>query len=842
MKSPKTISFALALALAGTALAGQAAVASAEESAPESVTLTTENAALFLPESYEQYLPLENPRDLAISEDYIVIADGNALYLYDRAQGSYSFYENTAAVNNTISKIQFAETGDLYFSDDSLNLYRFDPVTKEQINTNANSTTFFICKGVLYNAHVTPGKTTLSRYSISEGGLSTGITIENPPDGAALPVLAYREGELLCGAGSSFYGYDTKNWSRSNYFLAATGSVSGLSALCYFENALYYTSSEGFFRTDDNGNNVLLDGDSDYKALTVYNGELYCVKGSSVLKITVGDEVVPTSYEISSSSSSPNRLSGAVDCVRAGDLFITADAGNRRVSVYDRASGRYSTVTCPDDDFLPSRVASDGKTVAVSSSNKIYVFQSGDSSTGEAAFSAGSGVKVLGLACLYGEIYYVTDGNVHGKVGGTFAARGSLGTPAALTCDIYGDLFVSYQSGKVYAYNEETFLDSAAAGTEIIGLTLPADAVLRADFKGNLYALKDGVVTTYEWNEEEGATARPLATVGGGFVFSDESLPLSFALGYEDDEVYFCYGNYVVKSAAGTLDEIPSLDEIPVENARGEIFAPRTAQNLTITVPEKTVGFRTSLSQLKETETVCFPYRGYFRTESEKQGVLLARTQEYLLVAFFEDDLSYSVSVFRDSPDLSFSEGNFQETDETKYLSSDVSAYFAPALDAALGACRLSRGDRVRVTGYVDAPDYRYAFVTLSEDGNDDGNAGYFIPASFLTQINPVGTENDRYTLGYLKAGTELAVGDGEILTLSERTEAKLFDNGDGTYTARFTVGETEYAATVAENMIWRGETDALRIALIVILSVLALLIAGIYIWLRSDRKKRELK
>ncbi|MGN1078186.1 MAG: hypothetical protein ACI4ST_06690, partial [Candidatus Gallimonas sp.] len=112
----------------------------------------------------------------------------------------------------------------------------------------------------------------------------------------------------------------------------------------------------------------------------------------------------------------------------------------------------------------------------------------------------------------------------------------------------------------------------------------------------------------------------------------------------------------------------------------------------------------------------------------------------------------------------------------------------------------------------------------------------------FLTQIDPVGEENDRYTLGYLKAGIEIAVGNGEILFLSERTEAKLFDNGDGTYTARFTVGETEYAATVAENLIWRGETDALRIALIVILSVLALLIAGIYFWLRPGRKNRGLK
>ena len=43
--------------------------------------------ALFLPVSYEQYLPLSDaPTDVAVSDNYTAIADGTKIYLYDRAK------------------------------------------------------------------------------------------------------------------------------------------------------------------------------------------------------------------------------------------------------------------------------------------------------------------------------------------------------------------------------------------------------------------------------------------------------------------------------------------------------------------------------------------------------------------------------------------------------------------------------------------------------------------------------------------------------------------------------------------------------------------------------------
>ena len=70
---------ALALSVCAAAvLAAPAAIEASAVSAP----------SLFLPGSYEEYLPLELPSDAAMSEEYIAAADGNTLYLFDREEGA----------------------------------------------------------------------------------------------------------------------------------------------------------------------------------------------------------------------------------------------------------------------------------------------------------------------------------------------------------------------------------------------------------------------------------------------------------------------------------------------------------------------------------------------------------------------------------------------------------------------------------------------------------------------------------------------------------------------------------------------------------------------------------
>ena len=72
--------------------------------------------------------------------------------------------------------------------------------------------------------------------------------------------------------------------------------------------------------------------------------------------------------------------------------------------------------------------------------------------------------------------------------------------------------------------------------------------------------------------------------------------------------------------------------------------------------------------------------------------------------------------------------------------------------------------------------------------------------------------------------------------------QVRLYDNGDGTYTARL-ADDVAYSAVVTEDMIDKDNAEVLRIALIVILSVLALVIVGVYLFLlpwEKYRKKRK--
>ena len=86
---------ALSASAENTQTGGALTAAQTEQTTTLSDTETDADTAaeleLFLPESYEQYLDLENPSDFAINEKYIAIADRrgddkSVLFIYDFKQ------------------------------------------------------------------------------------------------------------------------------------------------------------------------------------------------------------------------------------------------------------------------------------------------------------------------------------------------------------------------------------------------------------------------------------------------------------------------------------------------------------------------------------------------------------------------------------------------------------------------------------------------------------------------------------------------------------------------------------------------------------------------------------
>lgn len=845
MKIRKYAGAALAVLMAfGTvcAVIPQMTTASAD-GATQPAVLTTENADLFLPESYEQYLALETPNDVAFSDRYLAVADGTTLYLYERgAGGAYRTYEASA----TITKVQFSGE-DLYFiqRDTSISFWRYDCTagTAQRIDPSGYST-FLIVGDTLYTAAISGGAMTLARRPMDElessgtslGTLSTGTE----------PWLVWANNMLFCIVGGTVY-YSDGNGQFADYNgfdIADYDQRLGITSVCSDGTSLYFSSSAGFFRrgTAIGDTPVLLSSDSSLcgvSALTYENGNFYCIRGTSVHEIAVTENSAAfTDYEIASASSSVNRLSNASDSARAGDLLVTADTGNTRVSVYDLAAQTYTAIAC---ETAPVLVATDGERIAYASGAQVYVC---DYAAGETAFTSAqlSGANIAGLAVLYGETYYIKSNGTRGVVGGATAEVGSA-VPTGLACDIYGTLYVSYASGSACSFTEEAFV-SGGEGTELT-FAVPSGATsLKADFEGNLYYLLGG---------EMYRNGVLFASVdGGSFVYSPQtSSPRSFALGYEDDAVYFNFGDYVVVSRGGALQGIPTLSEIAVDGTRESVFSLHDAQDLLVNVSARSVGIDTDLAQLRGSDSAYFPYCGYGRSTQERQGILLAETSAeaggYALVAFPEEDGSYTARLYK-AESVTGRSGALEAASGSRWLSNDVCASFAPCLEPmpeegipALAAASLARGTEVELLGTFAAPDRTYALIEY-DDGVTRERVQGWVPASYLSDVPAQPGAGEDYQFAYLKEnadGIVFTAADGSQQTVTERVQVRLTDNGDGTFTA-YLVSDGAYSASVTEDMLDRDNAEVLRISLIIILTVLALVIVGVYLFLLPWEKYKK--
>lgn len=816
------------------------------------LTLRAENTDLFLPASYEEYLSLENPTDVAISGEYIAVAQANKIYICNRTgeEIAYRCYEHTnGGAEVTISKIQFSEDGKLYFSDRAANFYKLDlnNLTAEKVQ-DVNASTFCITADILFTAVVTDG-TTYSQYALknlSESRLFDSNSLSKTPQ------LTFWDGKLYSVVDRTITVYEY-NASKNSYVYSpnplSLGSdvTNGLKSAYALGGGIYYTidgdnqAESGIYFYDFASNvsepNTFLAAGSGYGALTAYSGYLYAIEGNSVREYSVTkNSATLTGYEISTSSPSINRLAEAKDTVRAGNLLVTADAENKRVSLYNFSTKKYSVLPC---ESAPSVVATDGKTIAVACDRKIYTCTYGDTSL--TLCDLDLQMEIKGLTCIFGNVFYVTANSRYGMVGSNNEAQyySYDGTPRCMTSDLYGNIYVSYTNGSVRKFTEDAFI-SAQESTPYISVPINHTS-LRADFEGNLYYLSGDVL--YK-NGEEFAKIN-----GNDFVYhvgkTDETdAPVSFALGFEDSEVYFFFRNHAIKSKAETLD-IPTLSKITAGTIAEDVFSVHNEENLLADVPEKTVGITITLSELAEAEY--FPYDYYARLDESSRGVLLGETEKYRLVLLFsEAQNAYVASLFQKKSVTLAEEKYYEEASGQYYLSSNVSSYYVPCLETALAETTLARGASVTVIGYLTAPDYVYALVSFAVDDLDAARTvktGY-VPASFLTTIAPLPADGEEYLPVYLKAkkdGLTLVSEDGEELVITQRTEAKAWKNDDGSYTVCVSRDGKNYYGTVSEKQIDRKESGALRIALIIILSVLALVILGAYIFL-LPRKTQEAK
>ena len=285
-----------------------------DPAAPAAATeLTKENASLVLPSSYEQYLTLANPTDVAFSDNYIAIADGMNLYVYARENGSeYKLY--TLSSGN-IAKIGF-HGDDLYFvvrdSDASIRFYRYDYATGSARDMGFNCSTFLIVGDTLYTATVAGSSTTFAARTLTADGAGEAQPLGELPT-STTPYLAYADGTILCCVDRLLYYPVNGSFAYNQcHNLSSEASPSlNITSVCSDGTSLYFSSAAGLFRrgTGSDGTVTRLSDASGLSAMSFHDSALYCIDGASVREISLTDSAAAfTSYEITSASDSENRL------------------------------------------------------------------------------------------------------------------------------------------------------------------------------------------------------------------------------------------------------------------------------------------------------------------------------------------------------------------------------------------------------------------------------------------------------------------------------------------------------------------------------------------------------
>ena len=701
---------------------------------------------LFLPASYEQYLPLEDPTDVAVTSDRIAVADGKNVYVYTRTTNEYKCYTHDKNVN----ELQFSGSS-LYFLDQGMNLFSVnaDALPQEPIltqNAVQHCISFTISADLIYFTKSSGNKAQIYSATLTDPSAEKSECDEFSTD--TNPALTVSDGELFFtqdGLNSHLYPLDLSKEINLPH--------KSISSIAIDDGILYYTTSGSFYAyrlsdlMNDDAPASVFAHSSDYSAITgAEDGYIYAVCGSSIKQYDP-ERIGFTDYEISSSSAAQNRLSGATDSVLAGDLLITADAGNSRVSVTDVNKKTTRTIDSIAGDIL----SSDGETALVANATQaaLYDLKTGETIQAFPSFAS----PLVGVTNVYGTYYFATEtgfGKITEENKLSAITPITNGTPRLLCSDVYGDLYVGFASGAVFRYTEEEFLNVDTKREESDKLTtLPtATEKLLVDFERNLYALKNGELHAYKNGVWE------IRSLAKSVVYSQnaQTSVTAFCFGVETDTAYLLYaGNFFVETDEFSL---PTLASVPTLNADKQVFGESGEFSL-VRIAKNSLYIHFDIQRLNG--STVFPYLDHERKESEKTALKLGEAGRFDLVAVFEEDTrQYTTAlVERRSCVEELDETEFLKPAEeftankTGYSTNALPLYKFPYLTDLLTVCEIPKNAKLTVLGEIGELDYRYYRVSyVDEQGTEQ--TGY-VPKSYVSPFDGRYPQSEKITTGDTK-------------------------------------------------------------------------------------------
>ena len=764
-----------ALAISGAAVlrAENSAVAETP-SVPFSQASATDETTLLSPVSYQEYLHLNAPTDVAASESYTAIADGNVIHLYHKKYGYAQYtHGSVSGAQFDVIELQFDSENNLYFLDtERLHVLNtedfFDDPTISATDVDLSCNTFCINGTTLYYTPATA--TQILRIELYQLSLPREERPVNSPlaTGLDAPSLAFEGNTLYYTNSKGRYLHKIVNPNGSDPYEAFIASFSSpiIHSMSVSENLFLCSDTSGNFYAyalsdlETNRDSTAVTplyaykgnaNESGFTALSYYGDYVYAIKGGSVRQFST-KTVAFTDFEISDGSASVHRLQDPSETVLVGNKLYVADNGNDRISVYNTQTQTFETpiLTAVDAQYL----ASDGNTILVANGEEAALYDLSAENYGNAIPEFDDDFKgtLTGVTNVYGKYYFVTEGyycyvaseESNWALSEPKDKKNTSMTAKMLTSDVYGHLYVASGTG-VYRFTESQFLDETYTvdAEASVCASLPAfTKKILVDYVGDVYALdQEGKL----WKAGETA---PYA-LNTPLVHTDTATVASFAFGIEENVTYVLYAeNYLAQTNALRL---PTIKNIATGDVYENIYLEPTAEFTIVKTQPNALIVEFAAEKLEGATE--FPYLSYKRVPESLTALKIAEAAPYDVLAVYNaDDGEYKTCLVLSSLSRPLSAAEAEQyvktydTPTTGYLTNRVSLYKYPHLQELPTLADLPQGAQVSVLGEINNLDYSYYLV---EYADADGNvlSGY-VPQAYVAPFSGEINESENLICG----------------------------------------------------------------------------------------------
>lgn len=761
----------------------------AAESASQSPRISPAET-LRLPNTYEQYLTLENPSSVAVSENYTAIADGLTIYVYNRITNRYTQYDHAASSDLKITHIDFDEAERLYFLTQTAKLYLLSANFSAATLTPVNCNSFEIANETLYYSIAVAGAVSLFSQPISTLS-ATGIALlPHPIDDNHIPALAYN-GESVYYTYKGEFLYSLSGEQKPKPSL--TGSAATVLSMSFAQDYCFFTDTNfnlySYRYTDDSARPEQLGKSNSFASVcTSPSGDIYTVGNQKIRRIDPETREF-TSFEISASSDSDGRLYRAVDTVLSGDTLFTLDQGAPAQNIGAR-------VLCtPAYKFGANETSENGKTATfkIEETNAKYLAATGETiliatapetSSSAAAqpgvlalydtagtriktFESRDGEPFTGVANIYDTYYAASKNHLYRleKNPDTKAyeitSHKTQRANKLLAADVYGSIYLA-QAHNVYAFTESELTAAFAEESPINQPTEESIAVLPeatggteqstkllVDFHRNVYALHGGALVRCAKTAEE-TTIYPLKNKKFVYAQTEETPVTGAAFGVETEATYILYnGNFI----AATYDlPLPTVNTIASETAAEKLFAEEAADFTVAECAAKTLLVRFDVAGLKGSET--FPYVSYARIAEKTPAISMGETERYYILAVYDKENNDYYTALAEKISCNIISADEFLTDPPEeyaggkigYTTNSLPLYKYPYLTDLITVCPLPRGAEVRVLKTVERLDWKYYQVQYTGETGETKTG--FLPAAYVADTNGKVPEAEQTALG----------------------------------------------------------------------------------------------